>query len=121
MAGVAALVFDESIADVHDVYGGRFGADLIGVDEDRPAFIDSGSGTTFGPAPLVEAALRSPVPAPRQVFAMGPNYRSHAEESDMAAPSVPATFTRFPARPGPRTPRPDLDCRDGTKVTSVGG
>jgi 2-keto-4-pentenoate hydratase/2-oxohepta-3-ene-1,7-dioic acid hydratase in catechol pathway len=31
------------------------------------------------------------------VFAIGLNYRSHAEESGMALPAVPATFTKFPA------------------------
>jgi 2-keto-4-pentenoate hydratase/2-oxohepta-3-ene-1,7-dioic acid hydratase in catechol pathway len=31
------------------------------------------------------------------VFAIGLNYRSHAEESGMAVPDVPATFTKFPA------------------------
>jgi 2-keto-4-pentenoate hydratase/2-oxohepta-3-ene-1,7-dioic acid hydratase in catechol pathway len=41
--------------------------------------------------------LGCPVPRPRQVFAIGLNYRSHAEESGMAVPEVPATFTKFPA------------------------
>jgi 2-keto-4-pentenoate hydratase/2-oxohepta-3-ene-1,7-dioic acid hydratase in catechol pathway len=31
------------------------------------------------------------------VFAIGLNYRSHATESGMAVPTVPATFTKFPA------------------------
>src|SRR4029079_533728 len=49
-----------------------------------------------------EAKLGSPVPAPRQVFAIGLNYRAHAEESGMAIPAGPATFTKFPASlPGP--------------------
>ena len=48
--------------------------------------------------------LRCPVPRPRQVFAIGLNYRSHAEESGMAVPDVPATFTKFPASlAGPST------------------
>jgi 2-keto-4-pentenoate hydratase/2-oxohepta-3-ene-1,7-dioic acid hydratase in catechol pathway len=47
--------------------------------------------------PLVDADLCNPVPQPRQVFAIGLNYRSHAEESGMAAPAVPAVFTKFPA------------------------
>jgi 2-keto-4-pentenoate hydratase/2-oxohepta-3-ene-1,7-dioic acid hydratase in catechol pathway len=46
---------------------------------------------------LVEAELGCPVPHPRQVFAIGLNYRSHAEESGMTVPEVPATFTKFPA------------------------
>ena len=32
-----------------------------------------------------------------QVFAIGLNYRSHAEESGMELPTVPATFTKFPS------------------------
>ncbi len=42
-----------------------------------------------------ETALRSPVD-PRQVFAVGLNYRAHAEESGLELPEVPATFTKFP-------------------------
>ncbi len=57
-----------------------------------------GSATTrSGSEPLDESALGCPVPRPRQVFAIGLNYRSHAEESGMAVPEVPATFTKFPA------------------------
>ena len=34
---------------------------------------------------------------PRQVFAIGLNYRSHAAETGATVPDVPATFTKFPA------------------------
>jgi 2-keto-4-pentenoate hydratase/2-oxohepta-3-ene-1,7-dioic acid hydratase in catechol pathway len=34
------------------------------------------------------------------VFAIGLNYRTHAEESGMALPTVPATFTKFPGSLG---------------------
>jgi 2,4-didehydro-3-deoxy-L-rhamnonate hydrolase len=95
--GRAALVLDESVVDIHEASGGRFGPDPMGVYEDWPAFVDFAAGITVGTAPLIEADLRCPVPAPRQVFAIGLNYRSHAEESGMAVPSVPATFTKFPA------------------------
>jgi 2,4-didehydro-3-deoxy-L-rhamnonate hydrolase len=95
--GRAAIVLDDSIADVHDASGGRFGPDLTSVYDDWPAFVDLAAGVTTATAPLVEANLRCPVPSPRQVFAIGLNYRSHAEESGMALPSVPATFTKFPA------------------------
>lgn len=47
--------------------------------------------------PIEQTALGCPVPAPRQVFAIGLNYRTHAEESGMDIPSMPATFTKFPA------------------------
>ena len=95
--GRAALVLDDSIADVADVSGGRFGPDLTRVYDHWAAFREFAAGVTSGTAPLVEANLGCPVPAPRQVFAIGINYRSHAEESGMDVPSVPATFTKFPA------------------------
>ena len=95
--GRAALVLDGATTDVEEASGGRFGPDLMHLYEDWPAFADFAAGVTTGAAPLVEAELRCPVPAPRQVFAIGLNYRSHAEESGMAVPSVPATFTKFPA------------------------
>ena len=95
--GRAALVFDDTVADVHEASGGRFGPDPMSVYEDWEAFTAFASGVTTGTAPLVESDLGCPVPSPRQVFAIGLNYRSHAEESGMAVPSVPATFTKFPA------------------------
>jgi 2,4-diketo-3-deoxy-L-fuconate hydrolase len=95
--GRAAIVLDDTIADVHDASGGRFGPDLASVYDDWAAFVDFAAGVGAGSAPLVEASLGCPVPAPRQVFAIGLNYRSHAEESGMALPAVPATFTKFPA------------------------
>jgi 2,4-didehydro-3-deoxy-L-rhamnonate hydrolase len=96
-AGRAVLVIDECIEDVHAASGGRFGPDPMSVYADWPAFVDFAVGITVGSAPLIEADLRLPVPAPRQVFAIGLNYRSHAEESGMAVPGVPATFTKFPS------------------------
>ncbi len=95
--GRAALVLDAAIADVHDASAGRFGPDPMSVYEDWPAFVEFATGITAGTAPLHEVDLGCPVPAPRQVFAIGLNYQSHAEESGMAVPSVPATFTKFPA------------------------
>jgi 2,4-didehydro-3-deoxy-L-rhamnonate hydrolase len=97
LAGRAALVFEGSVADVHEASGGRFGPDLMEVYGQWGAFATFASTIAFGTRPLLEADLRCPIPAPRQVFAIGLNYRSHAEESGMALPSVPATFTKFPA------------------------
>ena len=95
--GRAVLVLDGATTDVEEASRGRFGPDPMHLYEDWPAFADFAAGVTTGAAPLVEGELRCPVPAPRQVFAIGLNYRSHAEESGMAVPSVPATFTKFPA------------------------
>ncbi|MBV8295570.1 MAG: fumarylacetoacetate hydrolase family protein [Acidimicrobiia bacterium] len=95
--GRAALVLGDEIADVVDVSSGRFGPDPMGVYDDWRAFTEFAAGVRAGTAPLVEGALRCPVPSPRQVFAIGLNYRSHAEETGMAIPDAPATFTKFPA------------------------
>ena len=95
--GRAALVFGDEIADVETVSGGQFSSELMVLYDDWDSFLQFWHtvGTTTGP--LVEADLHNPVPAPRQVFAIGLNYRSHAEESGMPIPEVPATFTKFPA------------------------
>jgi 2,4-didehydro-3-deoxy-L-rhamnonate hydrolase len=95
--GRAALVLGDRVADVAEASGGRFGPDIMAVYGNWGDFAAFAAGVTAGTLPLVEAELRCPVPAPRQVFAIGLNYRSHAEESGMAVPEVPATFTKFPA------------------------
>jgi 2,4-diketo-3-deoxy-L-fuconate hydrolase len=95
--GRAVLVLGDEIADIAKVSAGRFGPDPMSVYDDWAAFVDFASHVTDSTGPLVETELRGPVPAPRQVFAIGLNYRSHAEESGMAVPDVPATFTKFPA------------------------
>jgi 2,4-didehydro-3-deoxy-L-rhamnonate hydrolase len=95
--GRAVLVLDDGVADVEKISDGRFGPDPMDVYDDWPSFVDVAAGVTTATGPLVESDLRCPVPAPHQVFAIGLNYRSHAEESGMAVPAVPATFTKFPA------------------------
>jgi 2-keto-4-pentenoate hydratase/2-oxohepta-3-ene-1,7-dioic acid hydratase in catechol pathway len=97
LKGRAVLVLDEAIADVHAVSEGRFGPDPMSIYEEWPAFVQFAPGVSAGTAPFNDGDLRSPAPTPRQVFAIGLNYRSHAEESGMPVPSVPATFTKFPA------------------------
>jgi 2-keto-4-pentenoate hydratase/2-oxohepta-3-ene-1,7-dioic acid hydratase in catechol pathway len=39
--------------------------------------------------------LDAPSPSPRQTFAIGLNYRSHADESGHSHPEQPPTFTKF--------------------------
>lgn len=93
----AVLVIGDRIADVAETSDGRFGPDAMALYDDWAAFVEFAATVTEGTAPLVEADLGNPVPRPRQVFAIGLNYRSHAEESGMAIPEIPATFTKFPA------------------------
>ena len=75
---------------------GRFGPDPMSAYDEWAAFAEWASGVSDATGPLT-SGLRCPVPRPAQVFAIGLNYRSHAEESGMTVPDVPATFTKFPA------------------------
>jgi 2-keto-4-pentenoate hydratase/2-oxohepta-3-ene-1,7-dioic acid hydratase in catechol pathway len=95
--GRAAIVLGEQIADVATVSDGRFGPDPMGLFRDWPAFVAFAATVITPTGPLVDADLANPVPMPGQVFAVGLNYRTHAEESGMAIPEVPAVFTKYPS------------------------
>jgi 2,4-diketo-3-deoxy-L-fuconate hydrolase len=94
------VVLADGVADVAAASKGRFGPDPMSAFDHWTEFAEWAAGVTDVTAPLDESRLRCPVPCPRQVFAIGLNYRSHAEESKMAVPEVPATFTKFPASLG---------------------
>ena len=95
--GRAAIVLPDGIADIATVSDGRFGPDPMSVYSAWDDFVAFAPTVTTRTAPLDEAALRNPVPLPRQVFAIGLNYRQHAAESGRSSMDVPATFTKFPA------------------------
>jgi 2-keto-4-pentenoate hydratase/2-oxohepta-3-ene-1,7-dioic acid hydratase in catechol pathway len=92
-----ALVIGDAVADVATASGGRFGPDPMSIYDDWAEFGSFAASVSEGTAALEMARLGCPVPTPRQVFAIGLNYRYHAEESGMAVPEVPATFTKFPS------------------------
>ena len=102
---------------------------VIDVGEGRAVDVETASGGRFGPAPqavyaqwgrfrawaedlsrvddaLVEIdpdRIGAPAPRPGQVFAIGLNYRAHAEEAGLDLPEIPVVFTKFPsAITGPR-------------------
>jgi 2-keto-4-pentenoate hydratase/2-oxohepta-3-ene-1,7-dioic acid hydratase in catechol pathway len=94
--GRATLVIDGGIADVETVSERRFGSDPMALFDEWDAFVEFAKTVTTTTGPVVESALGNPVPRPHQVFAIGLNYRSHAEESGSDLPTVPAVFTKFP-------------------------
>lgn len=95
--GRAVIVVDDMVADIAVVSGGEFGPDPMSLYERWDAFVEFARAVTDTTGALDQSLLGCPVPAPRQSFAIGLNYRKHAEESGMQVPSVPATFTKFPA------------------------
>jgi 2-keto-4-pentenoate hydratase/2-oxohepta-3-ene-1,7-dioic acid hydratase in catechol pathway len=69
-----------------------------------PAAVPSGD-----PLPLESVQLLPPVPDPSKIVCLGLNYRSHAEEAGLEAPSVPTFFAKWPnalAAPGADVPLP---------------
>ena len=102
LAGRATVLTEGGGVDVERASAGRFGPAVQTLYDDWAAFraFATAAGDGLDPAsatPVDEARLGSPAPTPRQVFGIGLNYRQHAEESGMAIPSMPATFTKFPA------------------------
>lgn len=102
-AGRLALVVDGGLVDVHAASEGRFGPDPATAYERWDDLVAWAGGLDLAAAatlPLDESSLGAPSPSPRQVFAIGLNYASHAAESGMDLPAVPAVFTKYPASLG---------------------
>jgi 2,4-didehydro-3-deoxy-L-rhamnonate hydrolase len=95
--GRLVVVLPDGVVDVAAASEGRFGPDPMSAYDDWAGFVGWAGGATEATGALDESKLGCPVPRPRQVFAIGLNYRSHAEESGRPVSEVPATFTKFPA------------------------
>lgn len=93
----AVLVLGDRVADIATASDGRFGPDPMALYDVWHDFVEYAPSISTATMPLDEAVLGNPAPRPRQVFAIGLNYRSHAEETGVKLPEVPATFTKFPA------------------------
>jgi 2,4-diketo-3-deoxy-L-fuconate hydrolase len=115
VAGRAAvLVADGHAVDVERASAGRWSSDpqaLFLQWEDfrgwaRDAGLDgaqAAGGQPEGAESFDTAALEAPAPRPRQVFAIGLNYRMHADETGLSSMAQPSVFTKFPASiTGPR-------------------
>jgi 2-keto-4-pentenoate hydratase/2-oxohepta-3-ene-1,7-dioic acid hydratase in catechol pathway len=96
LSGRLALIVNGRAVDAAAASDGRFSPDPQAVFEQFDEFRAWAAsavlpaGTAFDPA-----QLGAPAPWPRQVFAVGLNYRAHAAESGFTAPPSPAVFTKF--------------------------
>ncbi|MYU26070.1 fumarylacetoacetate hydrolase family protein [Streptomyces sp. SID8352] len=93
-SGRMCLVTGGAVIDVERASAGRFPADPLAVFERWTEFTDWAAGVRTGP-PAPEGPAEAPVPEPRQVFAIGLNYRDHAAEAGLTLPESPPTFTKF--------------------------
>ena len=95
----AMLLTPSGLRDAAELSGGAFGPDLQAVYERWPEFTAWAQQHAAHGAreelPAEGVTIGSPSPRPRQVFAIGLNYRDHAEEANFAAPETPAVFTKF--------------------------
>jgi len=97
--GRAVLVTsDDRGLDVETTSGGKFSPNLPALYEDWKGFRSWAESVdvTGGDIVFTRAQLGSPSPSPRQVVAVGLNYREHAAESGFSVPErLPPVFTKF--------------------------
>ncbi|WP_137982255.1 fumarylacetoacetate hydrolase family protein [Streptomyces violaceusniger] len=88
-----------SLVDVGEASRGRFGPAPRSVYDAWAEFVEWAGHASIDFAadgiPLILEELGAPSPDPRQVFAIGLNYRDHADESGLDYPTSPPTFTKF--------------------------
>jgi 2-keto-4-pentenoate hydratase/2-oxohepta-3-ene-1,7-dioic acid hydratase in catechol pathway len=88
--------------DVETASNGTFGADPQAV-YDRWDSFSAWARETVATSrieeirPVIDERLQAPVPRPRQVFAIGVNYRDHAAEAGIDLPAEPMVFTKYPS------------------------
>ncbi len=85
--------------DVQQASDGRFDSSPQQIYEHWDEFASWASHVDLAAAkPFAASALGAPAPAPRQVFAIGLNYRAHAAESHFDVPDEPTVmFTKWPS------------------------
>lgn len=99
LLGRMVIVQGDSYADIEDTSEGRFGPSASSIYDTWESFrswADDASHWQNSLRPLPPETIFGPVsPRPRQVFAIGLNYRDHAHEAGLPIPDLPITFTKF--------------------------
>ena len=99
VGGRAVLVSDQHYFDIEQLSNGSLSSDpmhviaagkqLHGLAEQLPNASPTGL--------ISEVVLGPPVTMPRNCYAVGLNYKSHADEASMQLPTNPLVFTKFPS------------------------
>jgi 2-keto-4-pentenoate hydratase/2-oxohepta-3-ene-1,7-dioic acid hydratase in catechol pathway len=113
LSGRATIVLDDGIVDVAGASNGAFSASLdkcLGQLDKLDAWFRTAQPALTETVAFDEFARDhrlGPVVNAQQVFAIGLNYRQHAEESGLQVPSEPMVFTKFSSSLcGPNEPVP---------------
>jgi len=94
--GRAALLNGTTALDVAEASDGKFSSDPMVAFADWEAFRAWADTADFAEAkPYDPTDLQAPVASPRQVLAIGLNYKDHALESGIDIPEHPVVFTKF--------------------------
>jgi 2,4-diketo-3-deoxy-L-fuconate hydrolase len=84
--------------DIAEATQGRFSSSVSELFNSWDALRDWARSADFeqGGARTISAdELQAPVSSPRQVFAIGMNYKDHAAEVNLSLPTTPAVFTKY--------------------------
>jgi len=98
MDGRLSLLHGDGAVDIEKHSGGRFGPgphDVLDRWAEFATWAQTAELSEADVAPVDLARVDAPVPAPRQVFAIGLNYDDHARESGFVRPPTPLVFTKF--------------------------
>ena len=101
--GRAILVADslDKYVDIEKFSGGKLPSEPMACIElwsevcSLATSLASAKATDF--VTLDSSKLECPVPRPRQIFAIGINYKAHAAEMNHGLPKEPLVFTKFPS------------------------
>lgn len=99
LKGRAVLFTEVGVVDVERASDGRFPSGIHALYGEWDAFAAWAADLSIDVDATAFRAedLEAPSPTPRQVFAVGLNYREHAVESGFAIPGSPTVFTKFPS------------------------
>ena len=97
VGGRLKLIVPEGAVDVERASQRKFSSDPQAAYARFDELRTWAGGVEAADEPFDPTAAGSPVPAPRQVFAIGLNYADHAAESGLTKPDAPVVFTKFPS------------------------
>ena len=91
---LAVAVGDSGWVDVEKASSGQFSSDPQAIYDRWDEFV-AWTSAGLSSVDTVTGDLGIPVPAPRQLIAIGLNYREHAIESNLDIPEHPVVFAKF--------------------------